>query len=155
MRLLSNSPEETFKIGQRLGLLLKEGDTVALFGELGSGKTTLVKGVASAFSIPERDITSASFTIISEHKGKIKVRGKEKETPFHHIDLYRLEGSDLDSLGLEEYIGRGVSVIEWAERLGELPEGLIRVSFNIVKGYVREIIIEGINEEDWDNRQIR
>lgn len=143
LRLLSKGPDETFKIGQRLGSLLKDGDVVALFGELGSGKTTLVKGIASAFLIPERDITSASFTIIAEHKGSI---------PFYHIDLYRLEGQDLNLIGIEEFIGRGICVIEWAERLGEIPENYIKVRFNIIDAEKRQIIIEGINEENWDNR---
>lgn len=154
VRLLSNGPEETFKIGQRLGKILREGDTVALFGELGSGKTVFAKGIASAFSISERDITSASFTIISEHKGIIRDKNEPfgRSVPFYHIDLYRLEGMDLDTLGLEEYIGRGISIIEWAEKLRDIPENLIKVRLNILNTEEREIIIEGINEEDWNNR---
>lgn len=152
MRVFSKSPEETFKIGQRLGFMLREGDGVALYGELGAGKTTFTKGIASAFSIPERDITSASFTIISEHKGIMRMAETVKTVPFYHIDLYRLNETILDSLGLEEYTGSGISVIEWAERLGDAPENLIKVRFRILDTEEREIIIEGINEEDWDNR---
>ncbi len=150
MRLLSKSPEETLEIGIKIGRTLKEGDTIALFGELGSGKTILVKGIASHFSVPEKDITSASFTIISEHKATIK--DKNQTIPFYHIDLYRLENSDIDFLGLEEYIGRGICVIEWAERLGKIHEDFIRVNLTIIDAEKREIIIEGINEEDWYNR---
>lgn len=152
VRLLSKDPEETFSYGERLGKMLKEGDVVALIGELGSGKTTFVKGIASAFSIGERDIASASFLIISEHKGKIKRDGEIAEIPFHHIDLYRLEGLDIESVGIDEYIGRGITVIEWAERLREKSEGTITVRFGIIDSDKREIIIEGIDEEDWDNR---
>jgi len=156
VRLLSRGPDETFNLGQRLGSLLKDGDAVALFGELGSGKTTFVKGVASAFYIPEREITSASFTIISEHSGRIKIDGEEgvKEIPFYHIDLYRLKGKDMDSIGLDEYIGKGVSVIEWADRLEEYPF-MIKVYFKIIDTDEREIIIEGLDEKDWHNRQVR
>lgn len=152
VRLLSNGPEDTFKIGQRLGSILKEGDVVALFGELGSGKTALAKGIASAFSIRERDITSASFTIVSEHKGIIKERGLTRPISFYHIDLYRLEGSNIDSLGLEEYIGRGISVIEWAENLGDISEDFIRVRLKVLDTNEREIILDGIDEEDWNYR---
>ncbi len=152
LRVLSRSPEETFRIGQRLGHMLKEGDSVALYGELGAGKTIFTKGIASAFSIPERDITSASFTIISEHKGIMAVAEKTIKVPFYHIDLYRVDEPGLDSLGLEEYLGSGISVIEWAERLRDTPESLIKVNIKILDTEEREILIEGINEEDWNNR---
>lgn len=148
MRLLSNGPEETFGYGLRLGKLLKAGSIVCLFGELGSGKTTLVKGIASALAIHERDITSASFTIIAEYKGTVS----NSVVPFYHVDLYRINNAaDLDSIGIEEYIGKdGISVIEWAEKLGG-TENSIDIKFEIVNGQKREIVIEGINEEDWNN----
>lgn len=147
MRLLSSGPEETLSYGFKLGCLLKKGDVVCLFGELGSGKTTFTKGIASALGIPERDITSASFTIIAEHKGTL---------PFYHIDLYRIEGTgQFCNLGIEEYLGKdGVSVIEWAERLGKIDDS-ISVTFNILSEEQRELIIEGIDEKDWDNMQGR
>lgn len=148
MRLLSKGPGETFGYGFKLGRLLKKGDIVCLFGELGSGKTTFVKGIASALSIPERDITSASFTIIAEYAGT----SGNTYIPFYHIDLYRIkDAGELDSIGIEEYIGRdGISVIEWAERLGKMEDS-ISVTFTILNGEEREIIIEGIDEKDWNN----
>lgn len=148
MKLLSNGPEETFRCGFTLGKRLGKGDTVCLFGELGAGKTTFVKGIASALGIPEREITSASFTIIAEYTGTVN----EASVPFYHIDLYRIRGAgELDSLGIEEYIGRdGISVIEWAERLGEV-EGSISVTFTIVAEDKREIAIEGMDETDRNN----
>ncbi len=148
MKLLSNGPGETVRRGFALGKRLRKGDTVCLFGELGSGKTTFVKGIASALGIPERDITSASFTIIAEYVGTVN----ESPVPFYHIDLYRLHGAaELDSIGVEEYIGKdGISVIEWAERLGEV-EGSISVTFNIVAEDTREITIEGMDETDRDH----
>lgn len=151
VRLLSKGSEETFLIGQKLGQILHEGNVVGMFGELGSGKTTFVKGIASALSIAERDIASASFIIVSEHMGKIKKDGEDHSIPFHHIDLYRLEGSEIDYIGLDEYIGKGITVIEWAERLGESVD-MIKVKFRIIGPEEREIIIEGIGEEDWHNR---
>lgn len=149
MRLLSNGPRETFGYGVTLGGLLKKGDVICLFGDLGSGKTTFVKGVASALSIPERDITSASFTIIAEYKGITH----RSPVPFYHIDLYRIEGAgQLDSIGVEEYIGGdGIAVIEWAERLGNVEDS-ISVRFEILSEDKREILIEGIRETDWNHR---
>lgn len=148
MRLLSNGPGETLQYGLRLGRLLHAGDSVCLFGELGSGKTTLVKGIASAFAIPERDITSASFTIVAVYKGTLH----HSSVPFSHIDLYRIkDATDLDSIGIEEYIGGdGIAVIEWAERMRTM-EGSITVRLNILDGEKREITIEGIDEKDWNN----
>lgn len=148
MRLLSKSPNETSVFGYKLGSLLNGGDIVCLYGDLGAGKTTFVKGIASAFGIPEREITSASFTIIAEHEGK----RHGTALPFYHIDLYRLGDKTLmDSIGLDEYLGkRGVSVIEWAERLEDAGCS-ISVLFETPGEGEREIQIEGIDEEDWNN----
>ncbi len=150
LTLKSASEKETKKIGERLGRLLRPGDTVYLYGDLGAGKTVLVKGIAKSFGIPEKEVASASFTIVAEHEGTYR----DKKIPFFHIDLYRLEGGrDAWEIGIEEYIGgHAVSVIEWAEKLGEAPDG-IRVNIEVVPGPAREIIIEGVNEKDWDNRK--
>ncbi len=145
MKLTSASPEDTEAIGFRLGKMLKAGAVVGLYGDLGSGKTTMVRGIAAARGIDRRDVTSASFTIIAEYP---------VDPPFFHIDLYRIEsGQDLDVTGLWECLGRGaISVIEWAERLGDEPvPGLIRVEISDKGNEVREVSIEGIDEKDWDN----
>lgn len=141
MRLQSRSENETKDIGCRLARRLRRGDVVCLYGELGTGKTTMVKGIASAFGIDERDITSASFTIISEY---------DTEIPFYHIDLYRVTPDEVSELGLHEYLGGdGISVIEWAERAGaEIPEDSIRVWFDYKGDDLREIRIEGIQIDD-------
>ncbi len=148
MRLRSNGPDDTLAYGLKLGGLLKAGNTVCLFGELGSGKTTFTKGIASAFGIAERDITSASFTIIAEYAARLD----GAPVPFYHIDLYRIRNADeLDSTGVEEYIGKdGIAVIEWADRLGDTDD-FITVRFEISDGDERVITIEGINGEDWHN----
>jgi len=146
LKIITESPGETEEIGLKIGNILKaqRGATVCLYGDLGAGKTTLIKGIASAFGIPERDIGSASFVIVAEY---------ETTPPFYHIDLYRVEReNDIDDLGIWEYIGSGgIAVVEWAERLSELPEDAIRVRMNYVDENSREIIIEGINEKDWHN----
>ena len=139
-KYISKGPEETKEIGFMLGRLLMPGDVVALYGELGAGKTVMVKGIARAFDIDERDVVSASFTIISEY---------DTRPPFTHIDLYRIgKAEELSELGFWEHIGGGgVSVIEWAEKAGEgLPDGSIKVRMKSTNERTREIVIEGIDE---------
>ena len=145
MKATSRSPEETEEIGLRIGRKLKAGDTVLLYGDLGAGKTTMVKGIGSALGIDRKDITSASFTIIAEYPGN---------PPFFHIDLYRTSGEmDLESTGIWDCIGsHSISVVEWAEHAeGELPENSLKVTIKIAENDTREIIIEGRDEKDWDN----
>jgi len=144
MRFLSKSPEETQIIGFRLGKLLKSEWVVCLYGELGAGKTTFVKGIAQALGIPDRDVMSASFTIVVEYHNDI---------PLYHIDLYRLEeDADIDGAGIWDYIyGDGVTVIEWAERLGEVPGDFIKVKFAIIDERTRDITVEEIDEKDWNH----
>jgi tRNA threonylcarbamoyladenosine biosynthesis protein TsaE len=150
-KIVSNSFDETLSAGQRLGSLLKKTGkllTIYLFGDLGSGKTVFIKGLASAFGISPRDIGSASFVIIAEY---------ESLPRFYHVDLYRIEGEDtLESIGIWEYIDSdGVTAIEWADRLTEIPEGGVKVSLSIAGENIREIFIEGVDEKDWHNMQTR
>lgn len=145
MVFFSKGPDETVGLGFRLGKLLREGDVVALYGELGAGKTTMVKGIAGALGIPEKDIVSASFTIIAEYN---------TVPPFSHIDLYRInKDAELDEIGLRDQIGDDViSVIEWAEKAERwLPDNTIKVRLKSTGENTREIIIEGRDEKDWDN----
>jgi tRNA threonylcarbamoyladenosine biosynthesis protein TsaE len=147
VRVRSTSPEGTEQIGQKIGRCLRPGDIVCLYGDLGTGKTTLVRGIASTFGIPARDITSASFTVIAEYP---------VDPFFYHIDLYRIKNSDdLDSTGIWDLIGGdAISVIEWAENLGEITgqgRDIIRVWLSDGGGDVREIVTEGIHEDAWHN----
>lgn len=147
MRFRSDSPEGTEEIGQKIGRCLRSGDIVCLYGDLGTGKTTLVKGIASAFGIPSRDITSASFTVIAEYP---------VDPFFYHIDLYRIKNrDDLDSTGVWDLIGGdSISVIEWAENLGEITgqgRDIIKIWLSDCGGNAREIITEGIHADAWNN----
>lgn len=150
INVISNSRDETEFLGFKLGNLLKahkDLKTIYLYGDLGSGKTVFIKGLAKAYGIAPRDIGSASFVIVAEY---------ETSPPFYHIDLYRIEGNNnaLESLGIWEYIdSEGITAIEWAERLSEIPEGGVKVRLKFIAEDSREIIIEGINEKDWDNMQ--
>lgn len=144
-KYISKGPEETKDIGAGLGKLLKPGDVVGLYGELGAGKTVMAKGIAGAFGIDERDVVSASFTIISEY---------DTVPPFVHIDLYRIGSpGEIPELGLWEHLGGGcVAVIEWAEKAGEgLPEDIIKVRLKAVDENTREIEIDGIDEKSRHN----
>lgn len=104
-------------MGKRIGRLLRQGDVVALVGELGTGKTQLIKGLASGIGVKRVSyLTSPSFVLMNEYRGKI---------PFYHIDLFRLkEEREAEGLGLEEYFqGKGVAAIEWADKIPSLLPG--------------------------------
>ena len=125
MEFVTNSPEETIALGQEIGRLLGPGDVIALFGSLGSGKTTLVKGVALGLGVDPKIVRSASFLLMQEYKGRL---------PIYHFDAYRLEGPlDMFRLGCDElFWGEGLSIIEWADRVEEsLPEEYIKISLFI------------------------
>src|SRR5215472_7681612 len=110
---ISNSPVETEELGEEWGRAAKSGLVIGLSGELGAGKTQLVKGLARGLNISER-VHSPTFAIINMYTGG--------RLPLFHLDLYRLETpNQIDSAGIEEYLNPdGVTVIEWAERLGLL-----------------------------------
>jgi len=136
-RVLTKSPAETAEAGRRLASSLGPGSVVCLYGGLGAGKTVFVKGLASALGIEPRDVISASFTIIAEYPSV---------PPLYHADLYRLEpGDDLEECGLLDLMyGRGITVIEWADRLPEEETaGAVKVHINLVSEDLREIIIDG------------
>lgn len=144
MTEISRSPEETERIGLRIGRRLGPGSVVALYGDLGAGKTTMAKGIAAALGIDPRDVTSPSFTIVCEHPGRV---------PLYHIDLYRTTGpEDLESTGAWDAVGgEGVAVIEWPERAaGGLPKGTVSVRISCREGDERSITIEGLDEDDRD-----
>ena len=125
MRLISNSPTQTKKIGERIGRSLKAGDVVALVGELGAGKTTIAKGIAKGLGVPdESDVLSPSFVLIHEYEGREKV---------YHIDWYRLASvGGPDALLAEEcFNSNAVTLVEWAERGRDIfPRDHIRVEID-------------------------
>jgi tRNA threonylcarbamoyladenosine biosynthesis protein TsaE len=116
---------------------LQPGSVISLTGPLGSGKTILVKGIASGLHI-KQSITSPSFTIISEYEGSL---------PLYHIDLYRIRSDEeLELLGVEELLySGGVSIIEWGEKAATiLPDYCIYIYIELGADNHREIRIEGI-----------
>ena len=135
----TNSAEETFGLGERLGGVLRAGDVVALFGDLGAGKTTLTKGIARGLNL-SADIHSPTFTLIHEHPGEI---------PLYHVDLYRLSGeNEVETLGIEEYLCRdGVTVIEWADKMRSLlPAERLDIELKMKGDTQRELRFETESE---------
>jgi tRNA threonylcarbamoyladenosine biosynthesis protein TsaE len=122
----SASPAESLRAGEVLGRLLQPGDLVALFGELGSGKTLFVRGVAAGLGCAPDDVHSPSFTLVNEY-GCARA---ETRWRFAHIDLYRLRSAEeVPGIGWDEYVGpRYIVAVEWAERAqGFLPRDHVRV----------------------------
>lgn len=139
LKIISRSEKETMDFGARLVRLLKRGDIVCLFGTLGAGKTILVKGIATGLGINKNEVVSPSFVLIREY---LPVKKKRAGIPLYHFDLYRLKNlREISSLGYEEYFyDRGITVIEWAERIGEcLPEEFLKVEIEI-KGETERVI---------------
>lgn len=116
------SVEQTIQLGLTLGKYLNSGDVVALYGELGSGKTHLVKGICSAFGVAAVSVTSPTFTIINEYECKSLM--------IYHFDAYRAESpDDFRNIGFEEYLeSDGICLVEWPERVEPLlPDETVRL----------------------------
>jgi len=134
---ISHSPAETESLGESFGSAAKHGLVIALSGELGAGKTQLVKGLARGLGITVR-VHSPTFTLVNEYGG-----GRLR---LFHLDLYRLESSaQILSAGLEEFLQpEGVAVVEWAERwFGKHPtSNLLKVKIEVVSETERKIIYD-------------
>ena len=123
---ISHSETETKKIGEHLAKKLIAGDVVALYGNLGAGKTTLVKGIARGLGVkPEDQVSSPTYVVIHEYRGK--------KLKLYHLDWYRLKnvrGVD-EALAEECFYSKGITLVEWPER-GEdlLPEHALRIKIN-------------------------
>ena len=108
IELFTGSPEETQAIGIALGQVAKPGDLLLLCGDLGSGKTCLVQGIARGLGIQE-PVRSPTFVLVTEHRGRLDL---------YHMDLYRLDDiREVEDLGLDEYLeGEGICAVEWADK---------------------------------------
>lgn len=112
---VSRSPEETGKLARTLAAALEPGSVVALEGDLGAGKTTFAQAFAAGLGV-RGTVNSPTFTLIKEYEGE--------KCPFYHMDVYRLSPEEAEELGLDEYFGGdGISLVEWASRIGDLLPG--------------------------------
>jgi tRNA threonylcarbamoyladenosine biosynthesis protein TsaE len=136
LKIISPTPRETERIGSLLGTLLIAGDVIALSGELGSGKTTLVRGLAQGMGFSGKEVASPSFTLVNEYEGPL---------PLFHLDLYRLgDERELREIGYEEYINKaGVAVIEWADRIPHaVPDESLWITLRYRTEERREIVMK-------------
>ncbi len=125
----------TQSLGRSLARTLAAGDVVAFYGELGAGKTTMIKGVCAGLGV-EETVKSPSFVIVTEYRGRV---------PVCHMDFYRVAGpAELEGTGAEGYLGGdGICLVEWAERAEELyPAGTVRVRL-FYEGDGRRVEVEG------------
>ena len=134
-KLITHNQIETKEVGHKLAALLPNGSVVLLKGDLGAGKTTLVRGVAEALGITEK-VTSPTFNIM-----KLYLKGSKVLV---HIDAYRMEDHNVD-IGLDEYIGteRGLTFIEWPDNISNLiPDNAISINIKNIGSDDRELTIE-------------
>lgn len=113
---ISQSPEDTQRIGEDFARCLRSGDVVAMFGGLGMGKTAFVRGLAKGLGINENEVSSPTYAIVHEY-----LNGKN---PFYHFDMYRVNTwEDLESAGFFYYLSlHGIIAVEWSENIkGALP----------------------------------
>ncbi|MCK4240298.1 MAG: tRNA (adenosine(37)-N6)-threonylcarbamoyltransferase complex ATPase subunit type 1 TsaE [Candidatus Atribacteria bacterium] len=132
LTIITKSPEDTQKLGKEISKLIKPGDLLAFYGELGAGKTCLIQGISQGLEVKDY-VVSPSFTIINEYKGKILV---------FHFDLFRLSNiEEILDLGYEEYFyGEGLTVIEWAEKIENLlPPDHLKIDIKFKSYYERTI----------------
>jgi tRNA threonylcarbamoyladenosine biosynthesis protein TsaE len=138
----SASPEESLRAGEALGRFLRPGDLVALFGELGSGKTLFVRGIAMGLGCRPEDVHSPSFTLVNEYDGVGNEAAVTSPWRLAHIDLYRIRSeADLPGIGWDEYLSvRYIVAVEWAERaVRSLPRDHLRVRLDARGGDRRHV----------------
>ena len=134
IQITTRSVDETRKLGQKIGTLIKQPLVIALIGDLGSGKTAFVQGLASGLEIPDGYyITSPTFTLINEYPGRY---------PLVHVDLYRLENiHDFEDLGLDDLMyDQAIIAIEWADKLSDgLPAEHLAITMEIINADSRRL----------------
>ena len=137
--VLTHSPEETVEFGRRLAEKLRASMLVLLRGDLGAGKTTLVKGIAEGLhAAKSEDVTSPTFTLVHEYRGG--------EVTLFHVDLYRIDTQkELDTLALDDLMDTGnILLIEWGEKFARFREERdVEIAIERVGENERRIVVEG------------
>lgn len=142
IKINSNSIEETELIGTKLSENLNGNEIIAMYGDLGAGKTAFTRGIVKGLGI-EEEVSSPTYSLVNEYRGDY--------ANVFHFDMYRISSwEDLESIGFFDYIDNGILVIEWSENIeGALPQDTIKITINkSVSDNERIIEIEGINFEN-------
>jgi tRNA threonylcarbamoyladenosine biosynthesis protein TsaE len=145
LELTAGAPEDTMAVGEAVASLLREGDAIALTGELGAGKTTFVRGAARALGF-DGAVASPTFTLVREYQGRVRI---------YHVDVYRLERvQEVLDLGLDEMAAEGgVLLVEWGDAVeGFLPDDHLLAEITVVgDGDARRIVVTGVGPS-WATR---
>jgi tRNA threonylcarbamoyladenosine biosynthesis protein TsaE len=138
----TSSPEETVRLGRQMADWLKGGEVLALYGPLGAGKTTLIKGIAEGMGVADSsEVRSPTFVLVRVYDGRTS---EGKPVSIHHVDAYRLTGgADFDDMGGIDLFGdSSVCIIEWADRITDaLPERRIDITLEHVDPTTRKVSI--------------
>ncbi|MBN2676967.1 MAG: tRNA (adenosine(37)-N6)-threonylcarbamoyltransferase complex ATPase subunit type 1 TsaE [Anaerolineaceae bacterium] len=144
LEYFSRSPDQTRRLGMRLGALIEPGQTVYLSGELGSGKTTLVQGIAQGWGSTDQ-VTSPSFVLINEYH-------RPDGAVLFHLDAYRLQNSlEGEALDIDGMLSQGTLVVEWPENiLSALPEEALAITMRWMADEQRGLVLtpRGKNYQD-------
>lgn len=142
-KITTFSLDETRSFGQKIGATVTGGTVIALTGDLGSGKTSFVQGLARGLEVPpDYYITSPTYTLINEYPGRYRL---------FHVDLYRIESPfETEEIGLFDIMGGdGITVIEWADRIeDELPAEHLHLKFKILNDETRKIFINAYGSKE-------
>jgi tRNA threonylcarbamoyl adenosine modification protein YjeE len=135
----------TARLAALVGSVLAAGDTIALSGGLGAGKTTFARAmIRSLAGMPGLEVPSPTFTLVQSYS--------ETRIPVSHFDFYRLRGpQEVAELGLDDATIAGAAIVEWPERAGRLPGNMLRVALDI-EGNARRAVLSG--SADWANRLV-
>lgn len=149
---ISKSEAETINLGKEFANRLERGSLIALYGDLGAGKTRFVKGVCEGCSVKEV-VNSPTFTLVNEYHGTLPSSGTNStaDVAVFHIDLYRMKNVDeILGIGFDEYLeSGGICLVEWAEKLdGILPAKRYDIKMAVVDETTREITAAFIDEKD-------
>ena len=137
----TQSEAQTFELAKEIAAHLKPGDVIALYGDLGCGKTVFARGVAAGLGISD-EVTSPTFALVHEYHGG----GRS----LYHFDMYRVSGYEsLCSTGFFDYMGtQGILLVEWSENIREyLPESAIKITIRRTGDDTRQISIENLKPE--------
>lgn len=137
-KFITKSPEETESLAEQIAKTLEGTEMIAMFGDLGAGKTAFTRGLARGLGVDD-GVSSPTFALVHEYSGKY---------PVYHFDMYRVTSwDDLYTTGFFDYMDNGVMVIEWSENIVDfLPEIRINITIKHLSENEREITVEGAKE---------